>query len=84
MSSREGDSETAQYLEDERMAILLQNEEFVRELQHNQEFMSTLQMDAERLVCSIFGHFSISFYAGRAEHITNLRLGIQMSSSKQC
>lgn len=49
VSSREGDSETAQYLEDERMAILLQNEEFVRELQHNQEFMSTLQMDAERL-----------------------------------
>lgn len=48
MSSREGDPEAAQYLEDERMAILLQNEEFVRELQHDQEFMSTLQMDAER------------------------------------
>lgn len=58
MSSREGDSEKAQYLEDERMAILLQNEEFVRELQHNQEFMSTLQMDAERLVLIILVSFN--------------------------
>lgn len=50
MSSKDAtvDPDAAQYLEDERIAILLQNEEFVRELQHNQEFMSTLQMDAER------------------------------------
>ncbi|XP_064460775.1 CUE domain-containing protein 1-like isoform X2 [Ornithodoros turicata] len=37
--------ELAQYLEDERIAILLQNEEFVRELRRNQEFMSTLDRD---------------------------------------
>ena len=41
------DSETAQYLEDERIAIFLQNEEFVRELRRNKDFMSTLNMDAQ-------------------------------------
>lgn len=39
--------ELAQYLEDERIAILLQNEEFVRELRRNQEFMSTLDRDTK-------------------------------------
>lgn len=40
------DPEAAQYLDDERLAILLQNEEFVRELRNNKEFMSQLQRDA--------------------------------------
>ncbi|XP_074598610.1 CUE domain-containing protein 1 isoform X2 [Brevipalpus obovatus] len=40
------DLEAAQYLEDERMAIFLQNEEFIRELRHNKDFMKTLDMDA--------------------------------------
>ena len=39
------DPEMAQYLDDERFAILLQNEEFVRELRMNQDFMSTLESD---------------------------------------
>ncbi|KAH7640308.1 cue domain-containing protein 1-like protein [Dermatophagoides farinae] len=39
------DPEMAQYLEDERFAILLQNEEFVRELRMNHDFMSTLESD---------------------------------------
>lgn len=42
MTSSSVDPEMAQYLEDERFAILLQNEEFVRELRMNQEFMSSL------------------------------------------
>ncbi|XP_076340403.1 CUE domain-containing protein 1-like [Tachypleus tridentatus] len=33
----------SQYLEDERIAIFLQNEEFMQELRHNKEFMSTLE-----------------------------------------
>ena len=37
------DPELAQFLADERFAILLQNEEFVRELRLNQDFMSTLE-----------------------------------------
>ncbi|XP_035229235.1 CUE domain-containing protein 1-like, partial [Stegodyphus dumicola] len=39
------DPELAQYLEDERIALFLQNEEFVRELMGNKEFMSTLEKD---------------------------------------
>ena len=39
------DPELSQYLEDERVAIFLQNEEFVQELRHNKEFMSTLEID---------------------------------------
>ena len=41
-------AETAQFLDDERLAILMQNEEFVRELRNNKEFMSQLQRDAGR------------------------------------
>ncbi|XP_067125098.1 CUE domain-containing protein 1 isoform X2 [Centruroides vittatus] len=40
------DPELAQYLEDERIALFLQNEEFMQELRHNKEFMSTLERDA--------------------------------------
>ncbi|KAI1290371.1 CUE domain-containing protein 1 [Halotydeus destructor] len=36
--------ELNQYLEDERIAILMQNEEFIQELRHNHEFMSTLDL----------------------------------------
>ncbi|XP_054162310.1 CUE domain-containing protein 1-like [Oppia nitens] len=39
------DPELSQFLEDERVAIFLQNEEFVRELQKNPDFMSTLDLD---------------------------------------
>ena len=37
--------ETAQYLEDERIAILLQNKEFVQELRRNKNFIQTLNLD---------------------------------------
>lgn len=47
-STSRDDPETSQMLDDERLAILLQNEEFVRELRNNQEFMSQLQRDAAR------------------------------------
>jgi len=39
------DEEISQYLEDERIAILLQNKEFVQELRRNKHFMQTLELD---------------------------------------
>ncbi|XP_003745612.1 CUE domain-containing protein 1 [Galendromus occidentalis] len=37
-----GDPELSQFLEDERMAIFLQNEEFMHQLRRNKDFMSSL------------------------------------------
>lgn len=39
------DPELSRYLDDERIAIFLQNEEFVQELRRNKDFMSTLEID---------------------------------------
>lgn len=39
------DTESSQYLEDERIAIFLQNEEFVRELRRNEDFVVSLHND---------------------------------------
>lgn len=41
------------YLEDERFAILLQNEEFVQELRRNKDFMSTLELDSNNMNRSV-------------------------------
>lgn len=41
--SLEMDPELSQYLEDERLAILLQNSEFLEELRRNEDFMKTLE-----------------------------------------
>ncbi|KAH3891185.1 hypothetical protein DPMN_015274, partial [Dreissena polymorpha] len=40
------DPELAQYLEDERLALALQNSEFLQELRGNEDFMKTLQKEA--------------------------------------
>ena len=45
ITSLNDDPELAQFLEDERFAILMQNEEFVRELQLNHDFMTSLDSD---------------------------------------
>ena len=37
------DPEVAQVLEDERMALFLQNEEFMSELRQNREFLEALE-----------------------------------------
>jgi hypothetical protein len=42
--------EVNQYLEDERIAIFLQNEEFLQELRRDKDFMSTLELDRLREV----------------------------------
>ncbi|XP_047497270.1 CUE domain-containing protein 1-like isoform X1 [Penaeus chinensis] len=41
----ESDAELAQYLKDERIALFLQNDEFINELRTNREFMTALQED---------------------------------------
>ncbi|XP_070826274.1 CUE domain-containing protein 1b isoform X2 [Chaetodon trifascialis] len=41
----EQDKKVKQYLEDERIALFLQNEEFMRELQRNHEFLIALERD---------------------------------------
>lgn len=38
-------SSTSQLVEDEHMALLLQNEEFVHELRHNKDFLTTLRTE---------------------------------------
>ncbi|XP_064119414.1 CUE domain-containing protein 1-like isoform X1 [Macrobrachium nipponense] len=43
----ESDAELAQYLKDERIALFLQNDEFMDELRTNREFMNALQEDYE-------------------------------------
>lgn len=42
------DPEMSQYLEDERLAIMLQNSEFLQELRGNEEFMETLEKERIR------------------------------------
>ncbi|XP_043218540.1 CUE domain-containing protein 1-like isoform X3 [Amphibalanus amphitrite] len=43
------DPELAQYLEDERVALMLQNDEFMDELRRNREFMDALDVDTAHL-----------------------------------
>lgn len=40
---RDQDSRWKQYLEDERIALFLQNEEFMKELQRNRDFLLALE-----------------------------------------
>jgi len=42
-TSAEIDPELTQYLEDEQLALALQNSEFLQDLRGNDEFMRTLQ-----------------------------------------
>ncbi|XP_025754099.1 CUE domain-containing protein 1b isoform X5 [Oreochromis niloticus] len=44
-AATEQDKKLKQYLEDERVALFLQNEEFMRELQRNHEFLIALEKD---------------------------------------
>lgn len=44
-AATEQDKKLKQYLEDERIALFLQNEEFMRELQRNREFLIALERD---------------------------------------
>lgn len=41
--TRDQESRWKQYLEDERIALFLQNEEFMKELQRNRDFLLALE-----------------------------------------
>ena len=43
------DAATAQFLADERLALMMQNEEFMAELRGDREFMSTLQAETDEM-----------------------------------
>lgn len=43
------DEETVRYLEDERLALIMQNEEFLREVKRNEDFMRTLEFEQQLL-----------------------------------
>lgn len=51
----ESDVELAQYLKDERIALFLQNDEFISELRSNQEFMSALQRGEKGFLLFLVG-----------------------------
>lgn len=42
------DKELERFLEDEKLAMVLQNEEFMRELRHNKDFMLSLEKDRQQ------------------------------------
>lgn len=50
----EQDRKLKQYLEDERIALFLQNEEFMKELQRNREFLVALERGTESLLCEVY------------------------------
>ncbi|XP_025088955.1 uncharacterized protein LOC112561031 isoform X2 [Pomacea canaliculata] len=50
LASADLDPELAQYLEDERLALILQNSEFLRELRDDEDFMQTLEKDRQTSV----------------------------------
>lgn len=55
-----------QYLEDERIALFLQNEEFMKELQRNRDFLLALERGDkpfQRLMCMLFICLNSSFAA---------------------
>ena len=47
------DPELSQYLEDERLAIMLQNSEFLQELRGNEDFMQTLERGKQNNMITI-------------------------------
>lgn len=54
----EQDRKLKQYLEDERIALFLQNQEFMKELQRNRDFLIALEIDRQRCEKTQCGHSS--------------------------
>ncbi|XP_056323187.1 CUE domain-containing protein 1a isoform X2 [Danio aesculapii] len=54
----EQDRKLKQYLEDERIALFLQNQEFMKELQRNRDFLIALEIDRQRCENTQCGHSS--------------------------
>ncbi|XP_067288718.1 CUE domain-containing protein 1a isoform X2 [Pseudorasbora parva] len=56
--SSEQDRKMKQYLEDERIALFLQNQEFMKELQRNRDFLIALEIDRQKCEKTQCGHLS--------------------------
>ncbi|XP_039531650.1 CUE domain-containing protein 1a isoform X1 [Pimephales promelas] len=56
--SCEQDRKLKQYLDDERIALFLQNQEFMKELQRNRDFLIALEIDRQRCEKTQCGHSS--------------------------
>lgn len=56
------DLEMSQYLEDERLAIALQNSEFLQELRGNEDFMKTLEKGISILLLFFLISFILIFF----------------------
>lgn len=59
--ARDQENRWKQYLEDERIALFLQNEEFMKELQRNRDFLLALERGG---ALGGEGHLGHSFVAG--------------------
>ncbi|CAF1527461.1 unnamed protein product, partial [Didymodactylos carnosus] len=64
--------EMKSYLEDERLALLLQNEEFLRELKKNKEFLAALKTDQMETTLSRPSHRRASHPVPQSVHIPSL------------
>ncbi|XP_026224808.1 CUE domain-containing protein 1 isoform X2 [Anabas testudineus] len=64
----EQDKKLKQYLEDERIALFLQNEEFMRELQRNREFLVALERDRLK-------------YESKSNHSSNMEISTEQLSA---
>jgi hypothetical protein len=62
-----GDPELDRYLEDERIALFLQNEEFMAELRWNKDFLLTLEKGDALLKCVLFCACVIGLIRGEEE-----------------
>ncbi|XP_055924334.1 CUE domain-containing protein 1-like isoform X2 [Argiope bruennichi] len=74
-STATNDPELTQYLEDERIALFLQNEEFFQELKDNKEFLSTLEreiffLDFEKKYAIKSELASVLYYKNRKRKIS--------------
>nr|XP_055063919.1 CUE domain-containing protein 1a isoform X2 [Misgurnus anguillicaudatus] len=57
--SSDQDRKLKQYLEDERIALFLQNQEFMKELQRNRDFLIALEIDHQTCEKTQCGHSSV-------------------------
>ncbi|XP_070826276.1 CUE domain-containing protein 1b isoform X4 [Chaetodon trifascialis] len=65
----EQDKKVKQYLEDERIALFLQNEEFMRELQRNHEFLIALERGEQYSAASVEAISDDALFRDRLKHM---------------
>uniref|UniRef100_A0A8C4DD13 CUE domain containing 1b n=1 Tax=Dicentrarchus labrax TaxID=13489 RepID=A0A8C4DD13_DICLA len=65
----EQDKKLKQYLEDERIALFLQNEEFMRELQRNREFLIALERGEQYSAASLEAVSDDALFRDKLKHM---------------